>query len=137
MKYCTAFFMLLAFSAPLAAQNHIPYNSVEPKEELRLYRDSEHSVRERFRWFREFRVDESGNVPEGVREQAWRDTRRMSVYKPKVFLSKAGKSSTGSWINVGPKNIGGRITGIAIHPTNPDIMYFTAADGGVWKSENG
>ncbi len=137
MKFFTAFFMLLAIAVPLAAQNQIPYNSVEPREGLTLYRDSERWIRERFRWFREFRVDENGNIPEGARENAWRDSRRMSVYKPAVLLSKTGKTSSGTWTNVGPKNIGGRITGIAIHPTNPDIVYFTAADGGVWKSDNG
>ncbi|MFZ1729717.1 MAG: T9SS type A sorting domain-containing protein [Bacteroidota bacterium] len=137
MKCFTVFFMLLALSTPLAAQNSIPYNSVEPQEQLKLYRDSERSIRERFRWFREPRLDENGNVPEGVREQAWRDSKRLSVYKPQIFLSKEGRNTSGSWVNVGPKNIGGRITGIAIHPTNPDIMYFTAADGGVWKTDNG
>ncbi|MBE0645426.1 MAG: T9SS type A sorting domain-containing protein [Bacteroidetes bacterium] len=137
MKCFSAFFMLLALTSPLAAQNLIPYNSVEPQEELRLYRDSERWVRERYRWFREHRVDENGNVPEGVREQAWRDSKKLSVYKPAVRLAKGAGTSDGTWINIGPKNIGGRITGIAIHPTNPDIVYFTAADGGVWKSVNG
>lgn len=137
MKLFARFFMLLALAVPAAAQELIPYNSVEPREQLSLYRDSERWVRERYRWFREHRVDEQGNVPEGARENAWRESQRLSVYKPKVALSKDAKSSAGTWVNVGPHNIGGRLTGIAIHPTNPDIVYFTAADGGVWKSDNG
>lgn len=136
MKHLSVPFMLLALASPLAAQSNIPYNSVEPKEQLNLHRDSERWIRERFRWFREHRVDVHGNVPKGVREQAWRESNSMSVYKPKLQLSKAG-ATAGTWVNVGPHNIGGRLTGIAIHPTNPDIVYFTAADGGVWKSVNG
>jgi photosystem II stability/assembly factor-like uncharacterized protein len=137
MKPFATILVFLAFALPLAAQDNIPYNSVEPKEMLSIYRDSERWVRERYRWFREHRVDEHGNVPEGVRENAWRESSRMSVYKPKVALSKGSGVSSGTWVNVGPHNIGGRLTGVAIHPTDPDIVYFTAADGGVWKSVNG
>ena len=31
----------------------------------------------------------------------------------------------------------GRVTGIAAHPTDPMIIYLTAAGGGVWKTTNG
>lgn len=58
----------------------------------------------------------------------------MSVYKPAATLAKGAAPQ---WMQLGPVNIGGRLTGIAIHPTDPDIVYFTAADGGVWKSING
>ncbi|MDX9758789.1 MAG: T9SS type A sorting domain-containing protein [Bacteroidota bacterium] len=137
MKLFFSLFMLLACVVPTAAQDLIPYNSIEPPDQLTLYRDSERWVRERFRWFREQRVDEHGNIPDQAREDAWRQSQRMSVYHPAIALSKGGATTGGSWTNVGPHNIGGRLTGIAIHPTNPDIVYFTAADGGVWKSENG
>ncbi|MBN3520070.1 hypothetical protein JYB62_08645 [Algoriphagus lutimaris] len=39
--------------------------------------------------------------------------------------------------NVGPANMSGRITTIAVATSNPKIMYVGAASGGVWKSENG
>lgn len=39
--------------------------------------------------------------------------------------------------NVGPANMSGRITSIAVFESNPKIMYVGAASGGVWKSENG
>lgn len=41
------------------------------------------------------------------------------------------------WEQVGPTNIGGRITALAIHPSQPERIYAGAADGGVWYSENG
>jgi photosystem II stability/assembly factor-like uncharacterized protein len=34
-------------------------------------------------------------------------------------------------------NFSGRITGIAAHPTNANVIYVTAAGGGVWKTANG
>jgi photosystem II stability/assembly factor-like uncharacterized protein len=33
--------------------------------------------------------------------------------------------------------VSGRITSIVVHPTNPDILYIAAAQGGVWKSIDG
>jgi hypothetical protein len=40
------------------------------------------------------------------------------------------------WVLAGPTNIEGRITTIAIHPTNPQIVYIGTANGGLWKSTN-
>ena len=39
--------------------------------------------------------------------------------------------------NVGPANMSGRITAIAVAATDPKIMVVGAASGGVWKSTNG
>ena len=39
--------------------------------------------------------------------------------------------------NVGPANMSGRITAIAVAVTDPKIMVVGAASGGVWKSTNG
>ncbi len=38
------------------------------------------------------------------------------------------------WEQKGPLNVGGRITDLAPHPTNPDILYVASATGGVWKT---
>lgn len=38
--------------------------------------------------------------------------------------------------SVGPAVMGGRITAIDAHVSNPDLIYVGAASGGVWKSEN-
>ncbi len=129
--------LLLCVTLPLTAQNLVPYNSVEPEETLSLYRDSEQWIKERYRWFYEQRLGPDETLPDGLRETAWEQTRQMSVYKPPASLAKGSGYSSTAWVNVGPVNMGGRLTGVAIHPTNPDIVYFTAADGGVWKSVNG
>jgi photosystem II stability/assembly factor-like uncharacterized protein len=41
-----------------------------------------------------------------------------------------------NWVPVGPTNIGGRCTALAVHPTNPDIVYAGSAGGGVWRSDD-
>src|ERR1017187_10453075 len=41
-----------------------------------------------------------------------------------------------SWAPVGPANIGGRCTALAVHPTNADIVYIGSAGGGVWRSDD-
>jgi photosystem II stability/assembly factor-like uncharacterized protein len=43
---------------------------------------------------------------------------------------------TVNWAQVGPSNIGGRTTALAVHPANPDIVYIGAAGGGVWRSND-
>jgi photosystem II stability/assembly factor-like uncharacterized protein len=41
------------------------------------------------------------------------------------------------WHCLGPDNIGGRFTSLAIHPRRPDTIFAGAAGGGVWRSQNG
>ncbi len=38
------------------------------------------------------------------------------------------------WIDAGPTNIGGRLTDIAGHPTDDNILYIGTASGGIFKS---
>ncbi len=38
--------------------------------------------------------------------------------------------------NIGPALTSGRISDIAVHPTNSNLWYVTAAAGGVWKTTN-
>ncbi|MDH3891770.1 MAG: hypothetical protein OEV49_11860 [candidate division Zixibacteria bacterium] len=42
-----------------------------------------------------------------------------------------------SWTEAGPTNVAGRITDIAVHPSEPNTVYVGAAAGGVFKSFNG
>lgn len=62
-------------------------------------------------------------ITEGIQITKEAHLRRRSLEEP--------------WINAGPYNIGGRITAIALHPTDQDIMYVGASVGGLWKSEDG
>src|SRR4051812_32792051 len=38
---------------------------------------------------------------------------------------------------IGPANMSGRITDIAVVESNPNVMYVAAATGGVWKTSDG
>jgi photosystem II stability/assembly factor-like uncharacterized protein len=57
--------------------------------------------------------------------------------------SSAVGVSTAGWSSLGPTSIAGflpaagRVTALAIDPTNPMTIYVGAAQGGVWKSLNG
>ncbi|HEY6001533.1 MAG TPA: hypothetical protein VIV57_01585 [Anaeromyxobacter sp.] len=44
---------------------------------------------------------------------------------------------TNDWEMVGPSNVGGRMTCVACHPTDPDVIWAGAAGGGVWHSKDG
>lgn len=52
-----------------------------------------------------------------------------------IFARVANR--VGPWFRLGPSNINGRVKSVAMHPTNSDILYAGAANGGVWKSTNG
>jgi photosystem II stability/assembly factor-like uncharacterized protein len=62
-----------------------------------------------------------------------------AVRQTQAFQKKNGLStrSAANWILAGPTNGGGRITSLAVHPSNPQTIYAGAAAGGVFKSING
>ncbi|MBE0643408.1 MAG: T9SS type A sorting domain-containing protein [Bacteroidetes bacterium] len=124
------FFLATCCLTPLAAQQQPgDGTTVQPVE-------GSNDIIERELWFTRQRVAEGEEAPGRIRMEAWGQLRAMNVYRPNV-LDKTGKRTTASWVNLGPRNRGGRVTGIAIHPTNPDIIYLTAANGGIWKSVDG
>jgi len=43
-------------------------------------------------------------------------------------------ASEGTWTELGPTNIGGRITDLVVDTSQPDTIYVAAAGGGIWKS---
>ena len=47
------------------------------------------------------------------------------------------KAAVAAWKNLGPTNVAGRVSAVAVHPTNPLIVYRGTAGGGVWKSIDG
>ena len=55
--------------------------------------------------------------------------------KAKTILN-SGLLSTLKFRNIGPALISGRISDMAVNPNNHSEYYFTAASGGVWKTEN-
>ncbi|MCC7437476.1 MAG: hypothetical protein IT211_03160 [Armatimonadetes bacterium] len=52
------------------------------------------------------------------------------------FHQDAGLQRATDWKPIGPFDVGGCITSIALHPTDSMTLWVAAADGGVWKSTN-
>ena len=67
-----------------------------------------------------------------INYEALAEARRQA----KALHASTASRHAGLWEQMGPTNIGGRITALAIHPSQPDRIYAGAADGGVWYSEN-
>ncbi len=68
-----------------------------------------------------------------INEQA----RQVAYRQALAMHEQYAELRQGEWIQKGPTNIGGRVTGIALDPTNGNIIYAGAADGGVLKSTDG
>ncbi len=59
-----------------------------------------------------------------------------SVEYVKKNMSQSSPDGAPQWSLAGPLNIEGRITSVAIHPSNSQIVYSGTANGGLWKSTN-
>ncbi len=95
----------------------------------------------RIEWFYKPRQNEQGIFP-----KEFIDAQREKEKQKTSFDNMAY-----SWNNIGPVGVNmstdpevahwgvvsGRVKGIAIHPTNPDIAYAGAGGGGIWKTTNG
>jgi hypothetical protein len=90
-------------------------------------------------------------VPEGARERAIEQMERQEkqLKSRPAATSMRSLVNTTDWVFIGPNPIplgqtqgtrvpvSGRTISIAIHPTNPDIVYVGTAQGGLYKTTNG
>ena len=99
-------------------------------------------------WFFAERAYPSGRIPPRALVRARAQAEALAEHrfmtrgpsaKPSQTGSGAstGASSAPAWIPRGPTNIGGRITDLAVHPQNGDIVYAGAAEGGVFRTGDG
>ena len=107
-------------------------------------------IRERMDWFYHQRAFPLKRIPPGVRLKALQQLNRMSAAAEQALLI-TGANSSSSWTLIGPQptipnlnfsfdgapTVSGRVTALAVDPTNPSIVYLGAAEGGVWKTTNG
>ena len=102
----------------------------------------------RYEWFYRPRTDENGKFPkEHINQQ-------IAIEEQKVAENNQGlekvSGTSDLWTNIGPTaidmtssfipywgKVSGRVRGLDVHPTNPDIVYIGAAAGGIWKTTNG
>lgn len=97
-------------------------------------------VRARDQWWFSQRVYPAKGIPTGVRNRAVLHRRKMRGMQARPAEAGEPKSlpvaGVCNWLSIGPRNINGRIRSMAIHPTNGDIIYAGAAEGGVWRSSD-
>ena len=100
----------------------------------------------------------AGHAPqpdrEPPRENEVKELLRLAAERPDRvavgWKSSAGEVSPSAlaWASLGPQpitgeywsgnaNAAGRVSCVAVHPTNHNIIYIAAAQGGVWKTTNG
>ena len=100
----------------------------------------EDNPRRRWEYFYQQRAYPFDRIPAGALQAA----RRQAVARwPAQFAP--GASFASHWTSIGPTQIiqstnlnsSGRLTAIAVHPTNSSIIYIGGAQGGVWKTTDG
>jgi hypothetical protein len=119
--------LLAALALPLAAQTDEGVDREDGEED---------QVEEREKWFRERRQLDVTEGADKLRAAAATATLRQ----------QAGRGGA-AWEALGPSpmtmlgwtmgNVAGRITAIAVHPTDDLILYIGSAAGGVWKTIDG
>ncbi|MFN8179747.1 MAG: FlgD immunoglobulin-like domain containing protein [bacterium] len=70
-------------------------------------------------------------IPAGAYARAVDEARTLRA------ASLARRTSPVPWQASGPTNVGGRVTAIAVDPTNASRIWIGAADGGVFRTTNG
>ena len=100
------------------------------------------------RYFVELRAGPNGTIPSGARATALAQMRarwpQLIARRDATFLTVPALDPARTWTAIGPRPItgfglpnSGRLNSIAIHPTEPKIIYVGGAQGGVWKTTNG
>ncbi|MDF2188400.1 T9SS type A sorting domain-containing protein [Paraflavitalea sp. CAU 1676] len=96
------------------------------------------------RWLYEkkFHTDDKGFLIDAETE-AERYKAAKAIMKTRT--QQAARGTYGTWLELGPKgwtytsgwNPGvGRITSVAVHPSNQNVIYVSSPGGGIWKSTN-
>lgn len=71
-----------------------------------------------------------GQIP----QSAFRGLMDNAVLHASQTVAADLQAATNPWRSLGPRNIGGRIRALALHPRNGNILYAGSALGGVWKT---
>jgi photosystem II stability/assembly factor-like uncharacterized protein len=74
-------------------------------------------------------------VPAGAQQPAWVPSQPDVIGGP-WGLQGPGPSHNGQLENIPNRPVTGAVNALAPHPTNPDILYLGAVNGGVWRTTN-
>ncbi len=83
-------------------------------------------------WFYQQRAYPHKQIPNAARLAAFDKAREL-----RATAASQRSSNAITWGEAGPTNIPGRITDIAVAPTDIDVVYAGSAAGGVFKSSDG
>jgi len=61
---------------------------------------------------------------------------QSAFYQAMEMKVESMREQTSTWEFEGPVNLGGRISAVAMHPSDASTIYIGAASGGIFKSEN-
>jgi hypothetical protein len=81
-------------------------------------------------------VDEKGVIAPDGRQRGFEQLQKMRAWKGLPPLG-GGIGGAGSWTQIGPGNIGGRIRSVVRHPTAANTMWIGAVGGGVFLTTDG
>lgn len=100
-------------------------------------------VKKRMQWFHDQRAYPHQTIPGGIRARAIQERDRKLAIEASARQSLAHAATTPAepaWTLIGPEPedsfASGRVTALAIDPTNTKIVYLGGAEGGVWKTVN-
>jgi photosystem II stability/assembly factor-like uncharacterized protein len=109
--------------------------------------ESPEMIKQRIEWYHHQRVYPLKHIPAGVRLKALAEMQAMKAREAAL----RGLAPSPAWSFVGPEptiplldepfggspNVSGRVTALAVDPTDASVVYAGGADGGVWKTTNG
>jgi hypothetical protein len=120
--------------------------STVPVEHLALNKSHQHSTskddglppRAPNKWFHAERAFPHGSSPRAEWQQAQLQAKVMRDEARVLESAMAAKGQRSeSWTTRGPYNVGGRITSMAVDPTDANTVYAGCAEGGILRSTNG
>ena len=144
-----AIFALAGLAVLLAyAQEKGPRGS---RQSALKFEEDEDTVRRREEWFYSQRAYPLGQIPPGARSEGLRQLDQMLEREGMLHRLPSGAAellippSTTMWTPIGPQptvgtffgNTSGRVSALAVDPTNANIVYLGGAQGGVWKTTDG
>ena len=118
----TGIILLFSSKQNVISKNENPF--VEPESHPKILEPNDH-------WYR------IRSYPDGFDEQEF--LQQMQYLKNQAVETAANRAVdlTMPWQQEGPGNIGGRFNALAMSPTDNDIIYAGACNGGIFKTTNG
>jgi hypothetical protein len=153
-------FRRLRFTLPIALALTAfgsPFNFAQQKEQSVEEPEKKDAARRRIEWFYNQRAFPFGQIPPDARAKALRELDEILVREGKLVRRADGSvaapaeaaalAAGTTWTSIGPQPtlargpgvgaVSGRVTALAVDPTNANIVYLGGAQGGIWKTVDG